>query len=144
MWMAGFVISRTNKNTIVLILIACAVVVLYSCSESTGPNEGFNLVFPDSNVSFSEHVGALFNARCTGPCHAGGAPEAGLNLTSPSYGSIMNHIPRLVTAGQSNNSLLIQRLDGRIQPQMPFNSTPITSNQLNGIKKWIDEGALNN
>jgi len=53
-------------------------------------------------------------------------------------------VPRLVVSGQSNNSLLIQRLDGRIQPRMPFNLTPLTQNQLDGVKKWIDEGALNN
>jgi hypothetical protein len=56
----------------------------------------------------------------------------------------MNHLPRLVVIGASSNSLLIERLDGRIAPQMPFNSQPINSNQLTGMKKWIDEGAQNN
>jgi hypothetical protein len=56
----------------------------------------------------------------------------------------MNHQPRLVIAGVSSSSLLIERLDGRIAPQMPFNATPINANQLAGMKKWIDEGAQNN
>jgi hypothetical protein len=40
--------------------------------------------------------------------------------------------------------LLVQRIDGRIAPRMPLNSQALTTNQINGIKKWIDEGAMNN
>jgi hypothetical protein len=40
--------------------------------------------------------------------------------------------------------LLVQRIDGRLAPQMPFDSQPLTANQIAGIKKWIDEGATNN
>lgn len=104
-----------------------------------------SIEFPASNVSYSRHVEPLFQQRCTfSGCHSGSSPAQGLNLVAPSYSSLMNHQPRLVVAGESNNSLLIQRLDGRIQPRMPENLDPITQNQLTGIKKWIDEGALNN
>ena len=67
-----------------------------------------------------------------------------LALTMPSYNNLMNHQPRLVNPGFSNNSLLVQRIDGRISPRMPYNSQPLTANQISGIKKRIDEGALNN
>ena len=69
---------------------------------------------------------------------------AGLDLSSPAYNALLNHQPRLFTVGASGNSLLIERLDGRIAPQMPFNSQPLNTNQLAGMKKWIDEGAKNN
>ncbi|MGH2568755.1 MAG: hypothetical protein ACRDGA_10470 [Bacteroidota bacterium] len=117
---------------------------LLSCKDDV-TGGGSSIVFPDSNVSFTQHVQPLFHERCTASgCHSGGAPQAGLNLVPPSYNSLMNHTPRLVVAGESNNSLLIQRLDGRIQPRMPFNQEPLTQNQLTGVRKWIDEGAQNN
>lgn len=103
------------------------------------------IIFPDSNISYGKHVEPLFQQRCAlAGCHAGSNPQAGLNLTTPSYSNLMNHEPRLVIAGESNNSLLAQRIDGRITPRMPFNSTPLTDNQIKGIKKWIDEGGVNN
>jgi hypothetical protein len=103
------------------------------------------VVFPASNVSFSQHVQPLFQSRCafTG-CHAGSNPAGGLDLTSPAYNALMNHQPRLVISGSSNSSLLIEKLDGRIPHQMPYDTQSINSNQLSGMKKWIDEGAQNN
>lgn len=116
-----------------------------ACKDDVTDPNADPIVFPDANISYSQHVQPLFQQRCAiGGCHAGSTAQAGLNLSPPSYNNLMNHVPRLVTSGASNNSLLIQRLDGRIQPRMPANSTPLNSNQLNGIKKWIDEGALNN
>ena len=118
---------------------------LSSCKDQvTDPNSN-PVVFPASKVSFSQHVQPLFQSRCAFVgCHAGSNPSAGLDLSSSAYNSLMNHQPRLVISGASSNSLLIERLDGRIAPQMPFNATPINSNQLAGMKKWIDEGAQNN
>jgi hypothetical protein len=50
----------------------------------------------------------------------------------------------LVVGGAPNNSLLVQRLNGTIPPIMPTNQNPLTSNQINGVKQWIKEGAKNN
>jgi hypothetical protein len=127
-------------------LLALFVLTMFSACENEINNPpADDIVFPDVNVSYTQHVQPLFSRRCAiGGCHAGSSPAAGLDLTHPSYNRLMNHVPRLVTARESNNSLLIQRLDGRIQPRMPLNSTPLTTNQLNGMKRWIDEGALNN
>ena len=122
-----------------------SVIGFSSCKDQVVDPNTNPVDFPTSKVSFSQHVQPLFQTRCafTG-CHAGSNPAAGLDLSSPAYNSLMNHQPRLVIAGVSNNSLLIWRLDGRQLPQMPFNAQPINTNQLTGMKKWIDEGAQNN
>jgi hypothetical protein len=116
-----------------------------SCKDQiTDPNAN-PIVFPDANISYSKHVDPLFQQRCAlGGCHAGSSGQAGLDLLAPSYSSLINHQPRLVTSGASNNSLLVQRIDGRLAPQMPYMSQPLNANQIAGIKKWIDEGAKNN
>jgi hypothetical protein len=129
--------------------IAMAVVALMlfvsSCKDQIADPNVNPIVFPDANVSYSKHVDPLFQQRCAvSGCHAGSSAQAGLDLFAPSYSSLINHQPRLVTAGASNNSLLVQRIDGRLAPQMPYLSQPLNTNQINGIRKWIDEGAKNN
>jgi hypothetical protein len=125
--------------------IALLLFISSSCKDQiTDPNTN-PIVFPDANVSYSRHVDLLFQQRCAlSGCHAGSSAQAGLDLFSPSYSSLINHQPRLLNPGASNNSLLVQRIDGRIAPQMPYMSQPLTANQINGIKKWIDEGCKNN
>lgn len=128
-----------------MLFFVCGGFALVSGCEDKMPNENdaASIVFPDSVVSFGRDVQQLFNARCTG-CHNGSDPQTTLDLTAPSYSNLMNYQPRLVIAFESNNSLLIQRLDGRVSPRMPLIGSAITQNQLAGVKKWIDEGAVNN
>ena len=135
----------SSKRFMLGILLGGMTVFLAACKDQiTDPNTN-PIVFPASNVSFSQHVQPLFTQRCAFVgCHAGSNPMAGLDLSSPAYNALLNHQPRLFTVGASGNSLLIERLDGRIAPQMPFNSQPLNTNQLAGMKKWIDEGAKNN
>jgi hypothetical protein len=131
------------KNSVLILALVVLFLVISCKDELTGVDDSL-IVFPAANVSFGRHVEPLFQQRCgVSGCHAGSSPAARLNLQTPSYSNLMNHQPRLVVAGAGNNSLLIQRLDGRIQPQMPLRGNPLNQNQLDGIKKWIDEGALN-
>jgi hypothetical protein len=136
--------SRGSQTTALALLLGLSL-SMFSCKDQvTDPNTD-PIVFPDANVSYSKHVEALFQQRCAlSGCHSSGAAAAGLVLTFPSYNSLMNFQPKLVNPGSSNNSLLVQRIDGRLSPRMPLNGQPLTTNQISGIKKWIDEGALNN
>lgn len=108
-----------------------------SCKDEL-PTQG-SVIFPTSGVSFSQHVQPLFTQKCSG-CH--GTSDA-LDLTPPMYANLMSYQPQLVISGQGENSLLVQILDGRAVPQMPPGER-LNDNQINGIKTWINEGALNN
>ena len=143
--MEGYsILERFIKKTVAGVAITF-VVCLGACKDEVTGSNADAIVFPGANVSYSQHIQPLFQQACAvGGCHAGSTAQAGLNLSPPSYNNLMNHVPRLVTSGSSGNSLLVQRLEGTIQPRMPLNGSPLNSNQLNGIRKWIDEGALNN
>ena len=124
-----------------------ATLLLASGCKDEGPSDPdvSDIVFPPSNVSYSQHVDALFQQRCAfGGCHAGASAQAGLNLLAPSYDALRNHFPQLIVVGEPDNSILVQRLEGTLQPQMPYMRQPLTNNQLTGIRTWINEGALNN
>jgi hypothetical protein len=143
--MASNVLNRILQKTSIFLLLAVVALGAFSCKDEIVDPNADPIIFPDAGVSYSKHVEALFQQRCAlSGCHSTGAAAAGLALTMPSYNNVMNHQPRLVNPGSSNNSLLVQRIDGRLSPRMPYNSQPLTTNQISGIKKWIDEGALNN
>lgn len=130
-----------SNTTLLLLPIAVLFSVFTIGCKDQLPNQddASSIVLPDSNVSFSKDVERVFAARCVS-CHAGtDAPD----LTPPSYSALVNYQPQLVVAGEGANSLLIQILDGRTGPSMPPNSK-LTDNQINGIKQWINEGAVNN
>ncbi len=114
--------------------IALALSVL-SCKDEL-PSEV--VVFPASGVTYG-HVEALFIQKCIG-CHDNSSE---LNLLPPSYSNLMNYKILLVIRGEGDNSLLVQLLDGRQGPTMPPGER-LTDNQINGIKTWINEGALDN
>ncbi|HTP14131.1 MAG TPA: hypothetical protein VMM37_10900 [Bacteroidota bacterium] len=123
--------------------VIAAVLIVPSCKDQTSQTS--NLVLPDSNLSFSHDIEPLFAQTCLGSqCHSGTSPARGLDLTPPSYQSLMYHNPTLVVGGAPNNSLLVQRLDGTFPPIMPSNQSPLTANQIKGVRQWIKEGAKNN
>jgi hypothetical protein len=93
-------------------------------------------------VSYSQHVQPLFNQTCAlSGCH-NDASRAG-NLTLTSYHNLTIR-PNIVVPGDPNSSLLYLRITGQIGQQMPLNRSPLNSNQQQGIRIWIEEGAENN
>jgi hypothetical protein len=127
-------------------LIACIVIFIVgefaACKDTqTGPKE--DIVFPDSNISFSQHVGPLFQQKCAaGLCHSGNNPAGSLNLEYPgSYNELLAH-SGLVIPGDGIHSELVLHLQGILILMPPAGK--LSDNQINGIRKWIDEGAKNN
>jgi len=118
---------------------------MLSCKDQTNQNLTSNIVFPDSLVSFSKQVQPLFQQTCAASgCHGGSQQAANLNLEIDPWHSLINYVPPIVLVKNGTNSLLVMRIDGRTPPQMPLRSQPLSTNQINGVKKWIDEGAKNN
>lgn len=119
-----------------------AVLLLSSCKDENNPVSP-TVVFPDSAVSYAAHVQPLFNQGCTfGGCHDDGPVPSGLHLTS--YGGLMFNALQVVVPRNPDQSVLVWRIEGTTAPQMPLYRNPLTKNQIDGIKTWIREGALNN
>ena len=95
-------------------------------------------------VSYSADIQPIFNFNCTAfGCH-GANPPSGLELTSYAKFAEGGISGPAFVAGNSNNSLIIKRLEGRIGPRMPLNGVPLGSKQIQNIKDWIDEGGKDN
>ena len=108
-----------------------------------------DVVFPTSNVSYSQHVQRLFNQACsfTG-CHSAGESSDRLKLDNwndliHGYG---NPPTAVIYPGSPETSPLVFSIEGTVgYNRMPPNTTnPLNQNQINGIRTWIAEGAQNN
>jgi hypothetical protein len=120
-------------------------IICASCEDELTGLRPSDVVFPDSAVSYSQHVDALFQQSCaSSQCHGGSTPAGDLNLEFPSYRALVDHRPRLVLSGDGANSLLVLRLTGAVGERMPLRLPALNENQIRGIQRWIDEGAINN
>ena len=126
--------------------------VLYTSSCSENPTESEKeFILPDSNLTYTNDIFPLFTVKCGSEngCHSpnfGGLPARGLDLTN--YQSIISHridgSELLVILGRGEQSFLYNILFTPIsgRRQMPPDRTPLSPNNVNAIKTWIDEGAL--
>ena len=74
-------------------------------------------------------------------CHSAAAKMGGLVMES--YDSLMKggtHGVSIVP-GKSEQSRIVQMLEGKVQPRMPFGGNPLPPDEIAAIKAWIDVGA---
>jgi hypothetical protein len=132
-------------------LIVLFAVLFGACSKSTSNPASTS----SGNVSFSE-VQAIFTANCTSSsCHGGSSPQEGQNLTAgQAYSNIVNVASREIPSYfrvkpfSSDSSYLYMKITGdpRIASgtaEMPKGGS-LQASDIQTIKNWIDQGALNN
>ena len=91
------------------------------------------------NIIYSATIQPIFDANCT-PCHITSTRN---NLSLSNYSSITSGNSSngpVIVAGDHTNSLLWQYVNSGTMPP----SGQLTSDQVNLIATWIDEGALDN
>lgn len=133
--------NKISKITTVLLLIA-ALTAWFGCGKkSTQPDTG---QYPDSNLSFSQHIQPIFTQDCAySGCHIGSNAPKGLNLSITST-NIYNSSERVVIfPNDGENSPLYKVLIGTdpIAPPMPYQRSQLSNEKIKAIKTWIDEGA---
>ena len=114
-----------------------------ACKESTKSEE--EIVLPESNLTFFKHMQKLFNVKCATPgCHNYLDQKGDLDMTD--YTVIMTKTvlgEPIVKPEDGENSflyrILIENYKGQLR--MPLNGPYLNSNNTNGVKVWIDEGA---
>lgn len=88
-----------------------------------------------SHPSYKKDVDPILQNRCV-MCHGS---SGNYHLETYAGVTAKNVIP-----GNPDGSVLVQRIEGKLQPQMPLGQTPLTKNQIQTIKNWIQDGAKNN
>ena len=86
------------------------------------------------------HVAAILKKNCLG-CHNGTAKMGGLVMDS--YATLMKGGAHgaVILPGKESQSLMILRLEGKVQPRMPFGGEPLSAADIKAIEDWIHTGA---
>ena len=124
------------------LLLPVAGIFIFSCVNNTEDNTGE----PQENVSYSQQIQPIFTSRCIA-CHGS---ESGLNLSS--WTALMNSVgnqygENIVVPGDAEASPLFEKVQSNnpeLGQRMPLNSAPLSGNQIELIRAWINEGAENN
>lgn len=104
---------------------------------------------PVEDVSYSAQVQPIFSSSCSGVgCHIGETTN-GVNLSS--YAQVMasagvQYGQAIVVAGDADASPIVDKLSANpdFGVRMPRERSPLTASQVQIIRTWIDEGALDN
>ena len=128
-----------------LSLIIISLLFLQGCDDTLTNENVDNKPIPDSNVSFADHIYPVFQVKCAfSGCHAQPNPADGIDLST--WAGVTAD-PNIVFPGEPDLSRLVWAIEARagISPMPPLGyTTPITLDQIQGIRTWIDEGALDN
>ncbi|MBS1824545.1 MAG: DUF1549 domain-containing protein, partial [Acidobacteria bacterium] len=93
-----------------------------------------------AQVDFTRQIHPLLVARCTA-CHTGEKAQGGLALNTRAEILRGGASGPALKPGSSASSLLIQRITGEKQPRMPISGAPLTTAEIDLLRRWIDEGA---
>jgi mono/diheme cytochrome c family protein len=120
--------SNTKRRFSFLIAIGIALLSVLSSSERS--------VTAQDKVDFGRDIQPLFVAYCV-ECHGSKKQEANLRLDDEASAA------HFIKPGQSRQSRLLHRVLGlNGEPRMPLNRAALNANQIDLIKRWINEGAV--
>lgn len=91
-------------------------------------------------IDFERQVQPIIAKRCL-ECHSQDKRKGGLSLAT--YGDALDggRNGPAIRPGNSARSLLIHRITGAVEPQMPKDEDPLTAAELALVRRWIDQGA---
>lgn len=128
--------SSQAHKLVMRTLVGCAVsavAVLRLCAAG-------GAIGSEASPGFSAQVAPILQKNCLA-CHSASAKMGGLVMES--YDSLMKGGAhgQAIVPGKAEESRLIQMLEGKVQPRMPFGGEPLPAADIASVKAWIDAGA---
>ncbi len=129
----------------IFVLIFSAGFVM-SCKDSSTNPDPNHIVFPDTGVSYGKHIQPLFNLTCAfSGCHSGDTyDQFGFALDSYEDMTATQGIRIIIPKNGAASPLYLSLIGKAPGAQMPLDKPALNSNQIKGIKSWIDAGAPDN
>ncbi|MBD3298812.1 MAG: hypothetical protein GF341_09175 [candidate division Zixibacteria bacterium] len=141
------------RRMVPALALATVFTVVVGCSDDDNPVSGNGNGNGSEDISFSADVQPILTANCTNSaCHDATDPQEGLNLEAGSaYGNLVdvnssqNSSLKRVDPGNPDDSYLVRKLEGTAPGfRMPRNQPPLSDAQIQLIRDWIEQGALDN
>jgi WD40 repeat protein len=129
------VFARSHALAAVAVIGVAAISVV-ACAPRTGGVKGVRAA---GGTSYSQ-VRAILRDSCE-HCHDEETAEGSLVLKS--YDTLIagGESGNPIVPGKSASSLLVQAIEGRIKPRMPYKEDPLSAAEIATIRRWIDAGA---
>ncbi len=135
-----------------LLLVFTISLAIIGCSDSgdspTAPTGGGGLI---DTVSFATDIAPLItgNSCLNSGCHGNGSSTGGFSFGSASYNAVMSASGTngsLIIAGNAASSNFYLKLTATppFGSRMPLGRTALSTTELDKIKAWINDGALDN
>jgi hypothetical protein len=91
-------------------------------------------------VDYQSQIRPVLVERCL-ECHSQDKRKGGLSLATYADALEGGRNGAVVRPGNSGRSLLVHRVTGQIEPQMPKDEPPLSASELALVRLWIDQGA---
>lgn len=119
-----------------LVVLALAVGLIAACAPRTPRVAAAR---PSRLVPYTD-VHAVIRDRCE-HCHNEDKAKGGLLMTS--YEAILagGEHGSAIIPGESASSRMMQMIEGKLDPKMPYKEDPLTRAEVELIRQWIDQGA---
>lgn len=95
---------------------------------------------PRTLVDFQRQVQPIVQKHCL-ECHSQDKRKGGLSLATYEDALEGGRNGPVIRPGNGSGSLLIHRVRGEVEPQMPKDEDPLSAAQIALLRLWIDQGA---
>ena len=93
-----------------------------------------------ATVDFERQIQPIIEKHCL-ECHSQDKRKGGLSLANYADALDGGRNGPAIRPGNAARSILIHRVTGAVEPQMPKDEDPLTSREIALIRQWIDQGA---
>ena len=97
----------------------------------------------EPKLIYSKHIAPIIASQCS-LCHGDWREGLVKGFDTVTYDALMDggYNGKFVIPGNAQDSPLVQYIEGRRQPRMPWNDAPLPVEMIAMIRRWIDEGAV--
>jgi hypothetical protein len=128
------------KRSLAPLLLTAASGLWFAAIAATAQSPAPRAQPASSRVDFPRQIQPILADRCL-ECHSSDKRKGGLSLATYADALEGGRNGAAIRPGNSASSLLIHRLRGDVEPQMPKDEEPLSESELALIRLWIDQGA---
>jgi Protein of unknown function (DUF1549)/Protein of unknown function (DUF1553)/Planctomycete cytochrome C len=93
-----------------------------------------------ARIDYPRQIQPIIEKHCL-ECHSQDKRKGGLSLATYADALDGGRNGPAIRPGNSMGSLIVHRITGRVEPQMPKDEDPLSAAELAIVRSWIDQGA---
>jgi uncharacterized protein DUF1549/uncharacterized protein DUF1553/cytochrome c len=120
--------------------LACSLASIWIATVFTASQGTRAVPSARTAVAFDRDIRPILERRCL-ECHSADKRKGGLSLATYADALEGGRNGAVIRPGNSGASLILHRLTGEVEPQMPKDEEPLSAPEVALIRQWIDRGA---